>query len=62
MEKYYEKKAIRSGAVRLCKSKGCGKQLSRYNYESICSACESSSVKSAKKKLLDMINDAGKAK
>lgn len=62
MEKYYEKKAIRSGAVRLCTNKGCGKQLSRYNYESVCSACESKSIKDAKKKLMDMINDAGKVK
>jgi hypothetical protein len=62
MEKYYEKKAIRSGAVRICKNKGCGKKLSRYNYESVCSSCESSAVRSAKKKLLDMVNDAGKVK
>jgi hypothetical protein len=62
MEKYYEKKAIRSGAVRICKNKGCEKQLSRYNYESVCSACESAVVKNNKKKLLDMINDASKAK
>ena len=62
MEKYYEKKAIRSGAVRICNNKGCEKQLSRYNYDSVCSSCESASVKNAKKKLLDMINDASKTK
>lgn len=62
MEKYYEKKAIRSGAVRLCSNKGCSKQLSRYNYESVCSSCESKNVKDAKKRLLDMVNDAGKTK
>ena len=37
MEKYYEKKAIKKGAVRLCKK--CKSQLSRYNSDDICSSC-----------------------
>jgi hypothetical protein len=36
MEKYYEKKAIKKGAVRLCKK--CKAQLSRYNSDQICSS------------------------
>lgn len=38
MEKYYEKKAIKNGALRYCKN--CKAKLSRYNESSICSTCE----------------------
>lgn len=38
MEKYYEKKAIRNGAPRVCKK--CKTKLSRYNQNEVCSACE----------------------
>jgi hypothetical protein len=62
MEKYYEKKAVRSGAVRICKNKKCDKQLSRYNYDDTCSTCEINIKKDAKQKLMDMIYDAGKVK
>ncbi len=55
MEKYYEKKAIRSGAKRGCKI--CKSQLSRYNQSSICSKCEKDSVIKNKSKILRMIND-----
>jgi len=38
MEKYYEKKAIRNGAPRVCKK--CKTQLSRYNQTDVCAGCE----------------------
>jgi hypothetical protein len=38
MEKYYEKKAIRNGAPRVCKK--CKTKLSRYNQNEVCSTCE----------------------
>jgi hypothetical protein len=44
MEKYYEKKAIRSGSK-------------RYNQLSICSKCEKNNSSSDRSKLLRMIND-----
>lgn len=62
MEKYYEKKAIRNGAKRICKSKGCNEILSRYNYSSVCYSCESKKRSSAKKELLDLVNVIGKTK
>jgi hypothetical protein len=37
MDKYYEKKAIKNGAVRLCKK--CKAKLSRYNSEDVCASC-----------------------
>ena len=38
MEKYYEKKAIRNGAHRVCKK--CKLKLSRYNQSDVCASCE----------------------
>jgi hypothetical protein len=55
MEKYYEKKAIRSGSKRYCKK--CSSRLSRYNQLSICSKCEKNNSSSDRSKLLRMIND-----
>jgi len=55
MEKYYEKKAIKSGAKRLCTE--CGARLSRYNQLSICSKCEKNSAIKNRHTLLRMIND-----
>lgn len=57
MEKYYEKKAIRSGQKRLCKS--CSSSLSRYNTLDICSRCEKNNSKSDRSKILRMIRDSG---
>lgn len=54
MEKYYEKKAIRNGALRKCK---CGNILSRYNQSNECSMCEKNSGLVNKKKLMGIIND-----
>ena len=42
MERYYENKRLRSGAVRLCKT--CNSKLSRYNMLSQCSICEAKKI------------------
>jgi hypothetical protein len=55
MEKYYEKKAIRSGAKRECKK--CGSRLSRYNQSTVCSKCEKNSAIQNRSSILRMIND-----
>lgn len=55
MEKYYEKKAIRNGALRICKS--CKSKLSRYNQTDICSKCQKSSVSKERNKIIGMINE-----
>lgn len=55
MEKYYEKKAIRNGALRLCKK--CKGQLSRYNQSDLCSSCEKKVSVTNKNSILDRINE-----
>lgn len=55
MEKYYEKKAIRSGAKRECKK--CKSRLSRYNESTVCAACQKKIDINNKKKIMGMIND-----
>lgn len=55
MEKYYEKKAIKNGAVRLCKK--CNVSLSRYNQSNICSLCEKNNGEGSRNKLMGMINE-----
>lgn len=55
MDKYYEKKAIRSGAKRECKF--CKSRLSRYNQSNVCSKCEKNSAVKNKSIILRMIND-----
>lgn len=55
MEKYYEKKAIRSGVKRECSI--CKAILSRYNQSKICSKCEKDNVVKHRKKIMGMIND-----
>jgi len=57
MEKYYEKKAIRSGSKRLCQK--CNSQLSRYNDQKICSKCEKNSLIKNRSKIIEMLNDVG---
>jgi hypothetical protein len=57
MEKYYEKKAIKNGAPRKCKS--CPGFLSRYNAEIYCSKCIKSRHAKNKKDLMDIIDDIG---
>ena len=55
MEKYYEKKAIRSGAPRACKK--CGGSLSRYNESPICMSCEKKIGVENRKKILRMLDE-----
>lgn len=55
MEKYYEKKAIKRGAVRLCKK--CKSQLSRYNSEDICSSCVKKSSEKLKNTLKGIVDE-----
>jgi len=57
MEKYYEKKAIRNGALRVCKK--CHTKLSRYNETSLCVSCNRKMEKDSdnKSKLLRMIDE-----
>lgn len=57
MEKYYEKKAIRSGQKRYCKK--CKSSLSRYNSSSICAMCEKNITNSDKDIIIRMLNDSG---
>ena len=51
MDKYYEKKAIKRGAVRNCKK--CKSKLSRYNLDPICASCE----KEKSKKTIGLLNE-----
>lgn len=55
MEKYYEKKAIRSGSKRLCIK--CNSRLSRYNDQKICSRCEKNIAIKNRSKIIEMLND-----
>lgn len=57
MEKYYEKKAIRNGAKRLCRS--CKSSLSRYNSENICSLCLKSNSTKHNNDILEALNESG---
>jgi hypothetical protein len=57
MEKYYEKKAIKNGAIRVCKS--CSSQLSRYNQDTICATCEKSTELKSKAMMKDILNEIG---
>lgn len=53
MRKYYERKARRQGAVRICIGPNCNTVLSRYNDSAHCSACAAKTDKQASKSLLD---------
>ena len=55
MEKYYEKKAIKNGAVRLCKK--CKSQLSRYNSDNTCSSCVKETNSKSRKLLQEIIDE-----
>lgn len=57
MEKYYEKKAIKHGAIRLCKK--CKSSLSRYNNDNICAQCLKKSNNKSKALLRDILNEIG---
>ncbi len=55
MEKYYEKKAIRSGAKRECRK--CKSSLSRYNQSNICTKCEKDNISRHRIEIKRMLND-----
>ena len=55
MEKYYEKKAIKKGSIRLCKK--CKAKLSRYNAEDICSSCLKKTNLNSRKLLKEIIDE-----
>jgi hypothetical protein len=55
MEKYYEKKAIRNGAHRVCKK--CNTKLSRYNQTEICSTCEKRITFESRTVIWEILND-----
>ena len=55
MEKYYERKAIKNGALRKCKK--CSIRLSRYNQNDICSSCEKNINLKNKNNLLGMLDE-----
>jgi Cdc6-like AAA superfamily ATPase len=55
MEKYYEKKAIKNGALRNCKK--CKAPLSRYNQNNICVLCEKNINVNSKKKVLSILDE-----
>jgi hypothetical protein len=57
MEKYYEKKAIKNGALRKCKK--CTSELSRYNNTEVCSTCEKNFYIESRKLIWGIINDIG---
>lgn len=56
MEKYYERKARRGGAKRICKTPGCQTVLSRYNASKYCAKCEAEEEKNNKDTLLAMVS------
>ena len=55
MEKYYEKKAIKNGALRVCKS--CKSQLSRYNQGDMCASCEKSVKSKSRNMIMEILNE-----
>jgi hypothetical protein len=57
MEKYYEKKAIRSGKQRKCKK--CSSNLSRYNTDVYCAKCIKGNQNQDKQILMVIIDDIG---
>ena len=55
MDKYYEKKAIKNGAIRKCKK--CKSELSRYNSSDICSTCEKEVAVRSRIATMEIINE-----
>lgn len=58
MEKYYERRDIKKGIARLCKSCEVTK-LSRYNDSQICSACSAKRLSEVNASVQAMISRAG---
>ena len=57
MAKYYETRDRKKGAVRVCRTPGCGTRLSRYNPETVCAKCEAEREEARKKRMRDMLKD-----
>jgi hypothetical protein len=55
MRKYYERKAIRQGARRVCEAPGCVTILSRYNDSKLCATHEAKPTVDKNKKLLESL-------
>ena len=55
MEKYYEKKAIKNGAIRVCKL--CKLKLSRYNNSNVCSKCVNGKKNKTKHMIKEIIDE-----
>lgn len=55
MKRYHERKAVRNGAKRVCKTTGCGTLLSRYNESKICAKCEAQIEEAPTKSLLEVL-------
>ena len=55
-EKYYEKKARLAGKKRICTSKGCSQELSKYNENSICNDCRAKEKTRERETLLELLN------
>jgi hypothetical protein len=55
MDKYYEKKAIKKGALRHCKK--CKAELSRYNADDVCSSCIKTNYSKKKKMIADILDE-----
>ena len=51
---YYDKKDRLAGKKRLCKNKGCGLELSRYNSTKVCGSCESKDRQREKNILIEL--------
>ena len=56
MDKYYDKKARKQGAVRRCANPKCKVPLSRYNESKFCAQCNAKDQESVNKKFLQMIS------
>lgn len=53
--KYYERKATRAGAKRVCKTTGCGTLLSRYNDSKHCAKCEVAEENNRTRTILEVL-------
>ena len=54
---YYAKKDRLAGKKRICKSKDCNSELSRYNESNICYSCETSQKRKEKVEIMEMMRD-----
>lgn len=54
MERYYQNKALRSGARRNCEE--CGAKLSKYNLLTICATCEAAKESNRRLQVLEQVS------